>query len=251
MKVILSFFAAVLILFSQSLHATFEEGKKAFDSGDYQTASKFLEKEVEKGNEKASFYLAVSYQYLGRYDEAEKLYLNLNSSAPVLYNLSIIAFNKRDYEKAGIYLNESAKLYGEEYFFENPDHYAYFFKVLNNTKIDSNIYSDLINFREKLRRHYHARKDDRNSKMWNIKEGDFNLDGKFTIRDLWSGFLWTYFYIGDWIHFHFLHTFPQGFSDFLELDESYYGGWLSGITSFLIWIIIIGKIGRLIEKLIK
>jgi hypothetical protein len=93
--------------------------------------------------------------------------------------------------------------------------------------------------------------DDRDGIQWNIQGGDFNLDGVFSISDLWSGFKWLYFYIGDWLHFHILYTLPSWFSQFLELDVTYYSGWLSGVTSLFIWLIALGIFTNLYETLNK
>jgi len=69
---------------------------------------------------------------------------------------------------------------------------------------------------------------------------DMNHTGSITISDVWLWFKWLYFYPGDYIINLLIGT---DMGRFLEVSYYSYGGILSGIISFIIWIIVLGIIG--------
>jgi hypothetical protein len=72
------------------------------------------------------------------------------------------------------------------------------------------------------------------ARLWKFV-ADMNSDGSVTISDVWLWFKWLYFYPGDGL----LHLLMKGFpdiTDFFEITEFNYGGLLSGIISFVIWL---------------
>jgi len=66
---------------------------------------------------------------------------------------------------------------------------------------------------------------------------DMNYSGSVTISDIWLWFKWLYFYPGDGFIYFLVNKFPA-LGRFLEITYSNYGGVLSGITSFFVWIIV-------------
>jgi tetratricopeptide (TPR) repeat protein len=248
MNIFLIYVLTIFSLFTTNVEASFLEGKKALDAGDYNQAIDYFKEEVAQGNHNAKFYLAFSYHEKRDYESAKEWYLKVPSSSAALYNLSIIEFSTGHYKNAGVYMSDSANKYGVKYFYDNKKNYSFFREVMYALPSDSKIYREMVEFSDNVYRYSKSQSDDRNSGKWKVADGDFNNDGKFTIKDIWSGLKWIFFYLGDLIHFQFLYTLPTGFSDFLELDESYYGGWLSGITSFFCWSFILGVILELKDK---
>ena len=66
---------------------------------------------------------------------------------------------------------------------------------------------------------------------WGLR-WDMNYDGVFTISDVWAILHSLFFYPGDLIVYIILNT-KVGI--FLEFSTSNYGGFFSGIISFLAW----------------
>lgn len=232
----------VLISFTSNFAiAGFTEGKAALDSKQYELAIQEFTKAVNEGNKSSIFYLAYTYQLIGKSDDAVKWYKEViknRQDAAAYYNLGIIEFNRNHLKQSATYFLTSAELYG----FDKLDQKMKlkFHESMMKLPYDSELKENMSQFWKALikyeDRQYNSTNDDRDGKKWSISGGDFNLDGKFSISDLWVGFIWIFFYLGDWIHFHILYTFPFGFSQFLELDNTFYGGWLSGITSLFIWL---------------
>ncbi len=71
---------------------------------------------------------------------------------------------------------------------------------------------------------------------------DMNYSGSVTISDIWLWFKWIYFYPGDGV-IYFLVNKASSIGNFLEISYADYGGVLSGIISFIVWIVILGMIG--------
>jgi uncharacterized iron-regulated membrane protein len=65
---------------------------------------------------------------------------------------------------------------------------------------------------------------------------DMNFDGAVTISDAWLWLKWLFFYPGDLL-FYVLMTSVSPVARFLELSQSSYGGWSSGIISAITWLI--------------
>src|SRR6266850_116656 len=61
---------------------------------------------------------------------------------------------------------------------------------------------------------------------------DMNHDGVVTISDVWHWFKWLYFYPGD-LALQGMLSYLPGFSTFFEVTGESFGGWGSGIFSFL------------------
>lgn len=66
---------------------------------------------------------------------------------------------------------------------------------------------------------------------------DMNCDASLTISDvkLWLG--WLFFLPGDGLHYALLGW--QGAAIFLELTPEIYGGWVSGILSAVLWLVML------------
>lgn len=64
---------------------------------------------------------------------------------------------------------------------------------------------------------------------------DMNYSGAITISDVWMWFKWLFFYPGDGVVYFLLHGIPR-LGQFLEINYDSYGGVLSGIISFFVWI---------------
>lgn len=75
-----------------------------------------------------------------------------------------------------------------------------------------------------------------NPRQW-LFVADMNFSGAITIKDVWLWVKWLYFYPGD-VFIYFLLNKVPGVGHFFEMTYSSYGGVLSGILSFFIWIII-------------
>ena len=65
---------------------------------------------------------------------------------------------------------------------------------------------------------------------------DMNADGVFTISDIGALFNWLFFAPGDLAIFVTITQFST-VANFLELSASFYGGWISGILSGLVFIV--------------
>lgn len=239
---ILKIYILVLISFASNFAiAGYTEGKAALDNKQYELAIQEFTKAVNEGDKSSLFYLGYTYDLLGKTDEAVKWYKEViknKQSKAAYYNLGLIESYRNNFEQSASYFLSSAELYGFDKldqkmklnFHESMMKLPYYSKLKENM---SQFWKALIKYED---RQYNSTNDDRDGKKWSISGGDFNLDGKFSISDLWVGFIWIFFYLGDWIHFHMLYTLPFGFSQFLELDNTFYGGWLSGITSLFIWL---------------
>jgi len=70
-----------------------------------------------------------------------------------------------------------------------------------------------------------------NPRLWHFV-ADMNLDGSFTISDVWLWFKWLYFYPGDGLVYLFLNKTPS-IADFFEMTTSSYGGVFSGVVSLV------------------
>jgi hypothetical protein len=64
---------------------------------------------------------------------------------------------------------------------------------------------------------------------------DMNFSGSITISDVWLWFKWLYFYPGDGFVYFLFNKIPD-VGHFFEITYSSYGGVLSGIVSFCVWI---------------
>ena len=84
------------------------------------------------------------------------------------------------------------------------------------------------------------------SRQWSFI-ADMNYSGSITIYDVWSWFKWLYFYPGDGFVYFLVNKFP-GIGQFFEITYSSYGGVLSGVVSFFVWIIIISWIVGMISE---
>ena len=84
------------------------------------------------------------------------------------------------------------------------------------------------------------------SRQWNFI-ADMNYSGSITIYDVWSWLKWLYFYPGDGFVYFLVNKFP-GIGQFFEITYSSYGGVLSGVVSFFVWIIITSWILRMISE---
>jgi hypothetical protein len=71
-------------------------------------------------------------------------------------------------------------------------------------------------------------------RQWRIWDfvADMNGDGRVTISDVWLWFKWLYFYPGDGLIYLMGNT---KLGNFLELSANSYGGFWSGVVSFLLW----------------
>ena len=72
---------------------------------------------------------------------------------------------------------------------------------------------------------------------------DMNYSGSVTISDIWMWCKWLYFYPGD-MAIHFLVNTAPVVGRFLEVSYTDYGGILSGVVSFILWIGIFSFIVR-------
>lgn len=87
---------------------------------------------------------------------------------------------------------------------------------------------------------------DRGIVMFTVKKPwdfsiDPNNDGTFTISDFGHWFSQLYFLPGDCFLYFILNTFPA-LARFLEITQYDYHGWLSGILSFIIWVVLVCNI---------
>lgn len=64
---------------------------------------------------------------------------------------------------------------------------------------------------------------------------DMNFDGYVTISDVWLWINWLFFLPGDKIIHYFLTAQDPGIRVFFEITPEFYGGWVSGILSALVW----------------
>jgi len=75
---------------------------------------------------------------------------------------------------------------------------------------------------------------------------DMNYSGTVTISDVWIWVKWLFFYPGDL----FIKILVDGFqsiSQFFEITYASYGGFFSGIISFIIWYALLAVFVSLIE----
>jgi hypothetical protein len=72
-------------------------------------------------------------------------------------------------------------------------------------------------------------------RQWNFV-ADMNNSGSVTISDVWLWFKWLYFYPGDGAIYALVNTVPW-FGQFFEITYNSYGGILSGLISFFVWIL--------------
>lgn len=64
---------------------------------------------------------------------------------------------------------------------------------------------------------------------------DIDQNGFITVSDFWLHFKWLYFYPGD-VTILICMTVFEPIGNFLELNFSFYGGFLSGLVSFFGWL---------------
>lgn len=67
---------------------------------------------------------------------------------------------------------------------------------------------------------------------------DMNRDGLITISDVWLWFEWLLYYPGDCLVAWLILDAP-GVAQFLEVDQSFLGGRLSGFLSVALWYFLI------------
>ena len=65
---------------------------------------------------------------------------------------------------------------------------------------------------------------------------DMNYDGYVTISDVWLWFKWLFFLPGDFA-LKFTIIKIEGLAIFFEISFADYGGFLSGIISFVFWLV--------------
>ncbi|TLF45098.1 hypothetical protein FEI13_18445 [Halomonas urmiana] len=73
---------------------------------------------------------------------------------------------------------------------------------------------------------------------------DMNYSGSVTISDIWLWFKWLYFYPGDGFVY-FLVNKAASIGHFFEITYSSYGGVLSGVVSFFVWVFVLSVIGAI------
>lgn len=86
-------------------------------------------------------------------------------------------------------------------------------------------------------------------RQWNFV-ADMNYSGSVTISDVWLWFKWLYFYPGDGLVYFLVNKIPD-IGRFFEITNSSYGGILSGVVSFFVWIIALGVLGVVSNKQYK
>ncbi len=67
---------------------------------------------------------------------------------------------------------------------------------------------------------------------------DTDYSGSVTISDVWLWFKWLFFYPGDGAIYLFINGLPE-LAQSLEIDYRSYGGVLSFVISFLVWVVVI------------
>ena len=67
---------------------------------------------------------------------------------------------------------------------------------------------------------------------------DTNGDGAITITDVWNWLVWLFFLPGDCFLYFIMAVFPD-LAQFFELSSNSYHGFISGIFSFIVWVVII------------
>lgn len=245
MKYLLFILTMTYSFFSFSAEVNFSEGKEYIKNRAYDKAIVFFTKPAAEGNKEAVFHLAYSYHRLGDYKNAKIWYSKNLSSAASLFNLSLIERKLGDHNNSALYMLSSAKKYGVKHFYKHADDLDTYLEILDTaSSLEFKIVNDMHVFLQEIHRYRASQDDNRNDKRWKISNGDFNLDGSFTYRDIWSGFKWCFFYIGDFIIFHSLYSLPSGFSEFFELGSDSYGGWLSAIISMLFFGLILSFMNR-------
>ena len=82
-------------------------------------------------------------------------------------------------------------------------------------------------------------------RQWSFM-ADMNYSGSITISDVWLWIKWLYFYPGDGFIYFLVNQAPD-VGHFLEITYSSYGGVLSGIVSFVVWIIALAILGAMAD----
>ena len=77
---------------------------------------------------------------------------------------------------------------------------------------------------------------------------DMNYTGSITISDVSLWFKWLYFYPGDGLVYFSINRVPK-FGQFFEISYNSYGGNVSGIVSFFVWIIVLGILAAILDNL--
>jgi len=76
---------------------------------------------------------------------------------------------------------------------------------------------------------------------------DMNYSGSVTISDVWLWFKWLYFYPGDGLVYFLVSKVPK-IGQFFEITYNSYGGILSGVVSFFVWVIALGILGAIMDE---
>jgi len=84
-------------------------------------------------------------------------------------------------------------------------------------------------------------------RLWSFA-ADMNGDGGVTISDVSLWFQWLFFYPGDAFFYNVMLYLPK-VTQFFELTVSSYGGWVSGVISYILWIITMGVVGSIYKFL--
>ena len=97
------------------------------------------------------------------------------------------------------------------------------------------VYLRMLDFKEGIKMY--------DPRQWSFVT-DMNYSGSVTISDVWLWFKWLYFYPGDGLVYFLVNGAPK-IGQFLEITYSSYGGVLSGVVSFIVWIIALGILGAI------
>ena len=84
------------------------------------------------------------------------------------------------------------------------------------------------------------------TRQWDFV-ADMNNSGSITISDIWLWFKWLYFYPGDGLVYFLVNKVPS-IGHFFEVTYNSYGGLLSGVISFFVWIIALGIFGAILDE---
>lgn len=78
---------------------------------------------------------------------------------------------------------------------------------------------------------------------------DMDYNGAVTVSDVWLWVKWLYFLPGDFIVRLFLEEGTLStLSTFLEISLASYGGFWSGVVSFIIWSVLLNSILDAMQK---
>lgn len=78
---------------------------------------------------------------------------------------------------------------------------------------------------------------------------DMDYNGAVTVSDVWLWVKWLYFLPGDFIIRIFLEENKlSNLSTFLEISVASYGGFWSGVVSFIIWFMLLNLILEVMQK---